>query len=84
MDAVEAAVREIRKDFDGLRLTVQEICTGMAFLVARIEEANREPAATKLLADAEKQFSLLNNLRRIYIQKYPDVSFPTPDGTLKN
>lgn len=85
MDAVEAAVREMRKEFAGLRLTVQEICTGMAYLVARIEEANEEPEAAKLLADAEVQFSLLKNLRLTYMQKYPYACDPIPDEKgLKN
>lgn len=85
MDAVEAAVQALRKDFAGLRLTTQEICTGMAYLVARIEEANEEPEAARLLADAEIQFSLLKNLRLNYMQTYPGEGHPIPDGkALKN
>lgn len=85
MDAAEAAVQALRKDFDDLSLTTQEICTGMAYLVARIEEANREPGSAKLLADAERQFSRLEAMRRIYIQKYPEACSPLPAGKgLKN
>lgn len=85
MGAVEAAVQEMRKDFDDLRLSTQEICTGMAYLVARIEEANFEPEAAKLLVDADKQFSLLKNLRLAYMQKYPGEGHPILDSkALKN
>lgn len=85
MDALEAAQRALRKDFDGLKLRTQEICTGMAYLVARLEEANLEPGAAKLLADAEVQYSLLKNLQLTYMRNYPESSYPMPDARgLKN